>query len=227
MKNKNIFLALDTKDVNKALDIAQQVKDSIAGIKLGLEFFSATGPEGIKTLSQLKLPIFLDLKYLDIKNTIIKSIKSLEGLPVKYLSIHTFSGKETLIEAKKTASQLSQPIKLLGITILTSFSEKNLSEIGFNNSINQQVEILAKLAQTAELDGIVCSPHEIKLVKKICKNMEIFTPGIRIKQNQDDQKRTMTPVEALEAGASFLVIGRPITDGNPKKNIESIINSLS
>ena len=227
MKNKNIFLALDTKNINEALDIAKQVKDSVAGIKLGLEFFSATGPDGVKKISKLNIPIFLDLKYLDIKNTIIKSIKSLEGLPIKYLSIHTLNGKETLIEAKKTANELKQPIKLLGITILTSFSEKNLSEIGFNNSMNQQVEILATLAQTAKLDGIVCSPHEISFVKNICKNMEIFTPGIRLKKNEDDQKRVMTPAEALKAGASFLVIGRPITDGNPKKNIESIINSLS
>ena len=226
MKNKNIFLALDTKNINEALDIAKQVKDSVAGIKLGLEFFSATGPDGVKKISKLNIPIFLDLKYLDIKNTIIKSIKSLEGLPIKYLSIHTLNGKETLIEAKKTANELKQPIKLLGITILTSFSEKNLSEIGFNNSMNQQVEILATLAQTAKLDGIVCSPHEIDKVKKIAGNkLIIVTPGIRQLSyiKNDDQKRFMSPAKAVKLGADYLVIGRPISKSlDPLNEIKKI-----
>ena len=226
MKNKNIFVALDTQKVSEALEIANQIKEYIAGVKLGLEFFSKNGPEGIKSLANF--PIFLDLKFLDIKNTVIKAIESLDGLPIKYLSIHTLNGRETLLEAKKKASELAKPIRLLGITILTSFSEKTLQEIGVKNSIPEQVAKLAQLAKETNLDGIVCSPHEVKKIKNICKKMEIFTPGIRINTiNNDDQKRIMTPKEALNEGTTYLVMGRSITVGNPLENIKKIINSLN
>ena len=226
MKNK-IFVALDTDKINEALNIVNDIKDYIAGIKLGLEFFTKNGPKGIETFSSLNIPIFLDLKFLDIKNTVIKSIKTLEGLPVEYLSIHLLNGKDTLLEAKKTVNEFSKPIKLLGITILTSFSEKNLKEIGINNSLNKQIDMLTNLAITTGLDGIVCSSNEIKLVKKIYRDLEVFVPGIRLKKNDDDQKRTATPLQAINNGADFLVIGRPITIGNPLKNIKEIINSLN
>ena len=227
MKNK-IFVALDTDKINEALNIVNDIKDYIAGIKLGLEFFTKNGPKGIEAFSSLNIPIFLDLKFLDIKNTVIKSIKTLEGLPVDYLSIHLLNGKDTLLEAKKTVNEFSKPIKLLGITILTSFSEKNLKEIGINNSLSEQVNILSKLAKITGLDGIVCSPHEVKKVKSICGKMEIFTPGIRIdKIDNDDQKRIMTPAKAIEQGATYLVMGRSITEGKPLENIKIIINSLN
>jgi len=227
VKNK-IFVALDTDKINEALNIVNDIKDYIAGIKLGLEFFTKNGPKGIEAFSSLNIPIFLDLKFLDIKNTVIKSIKTLEGLPVDYLSIHLLNGKDTLLEAKKTVNEFSKPIKLLGITILTSFSEKNLKEIGINNSLSEQVNVLSKLAKITRLDGVVCSPHEVKKVKNICEKMEIFTPGIRIdKINNDDQKRIMTPAKALEQGATYLVMGRSITEGKPLENIKKIINSLN
>jgi len=227
VKNK-IFVALDTDKINEALNIVNDIKDYIAGIKLGLEFFTKNGPKGIEAFSSLNIPIFLDLKFLDIKNTVIKSIKTLEGLPVDYLSIHLLNGKDTLLEAKKTVNEFSKPIKLLGITILTSFSEKNLKEIGINNSLSEQVNILSKLAKITGLDGIVCSPHEVKKVKSICGKMEIFTPGIRIdKIDNDDQKRIMTPAKAIEQGATYLVMGRSITEGKALENIKIIINSLN
>ena len=227
MKNK-IFVALDTDKINEALNIVNDIKDYIAGIKLGLEFFTKNGPKGIEAFSSLNIPIFLDLKFLDIKNTVIKSIKTLEGLPVEYLSIHLLNGKDTLLEAKKTVNEFSKPIKLLGITILTSFSEKNLKEIGINNSLSEQVNVLSKLAKITRLDGIVCSPHEVKKVKSICGKMEIFTTGIRIdKIDNDDQKRIMTPAKAIEQGATYLVMGRSITEGKALENIKIIINSLN
>lgn len=228
MKNKKIFCAIDTKNAEEALNLGKKIKDYIGGIKLGLEFFSANGPEGIKKLSKLNLPIFLDLKFFDIKNTVIKSIESLDGLPINYLSIHILNGKNTLEEAMQKISELSLPFKLLGITIPTSFSKKTLEEVGINNSVNQQVALLAKLAKETKLDGVVCSPNEIKAVKNICHDMEIFTPGIRLDENtKDDQERVASPKYALNSGADFLVIGRPITKGNPVENIKKIINSIN
>ena len=224
---KKIFVALDTEEISKGLNILKDIKDYIAGIKLGLEFFTKNGPKAIEAFSVFNLPIFLDLKFFDIKNTVIKAIKTLDGLPVNYLSIHLLNGKDTLLEAKKTVNKFSKPIKLLGITILTSFSEKNLKEIGINNSLNKQIDMLTNLAITTGLDGIVCSSNEIKLVKKIYHDLEVFVPGIRLKKNDDDQKRTATPLQAINSGADFLVIGRPITIGNPLKNIKEIINSLN
>jgi len=224
---KRIFVAIDTSEIKKALIITKKLKKYIAGVKLGLEFFTKNGPEGIKAIAKNRVSIFLDLKLFDIKNTVIKTIKTLDGLPVNYLSIHLLNGRSTLIEARKTAKKFSKPIKLLGITVLTSFSKKNLKEIGINNSINKQVSILTKLAKTAKLDGIVCSAHEIKLVKNILKNKEIFVPGIRPKKQRDDQKRIVTPIEAVNKGANYLVIGRPITKGNPLKNIKKIIKTLN
>lgn len=224
---KKIFVALDTSDIDDALNITKDLKDYISGIKLGLQFFSKNGPGGIKAFSEFKIPIFLDLKFFDITNTVTNAIKSLDGLPISYTSIHLSSGMETLLAAKKVADSLSKPIKLLGISVLTSFSEKNLSEVGVKNSVEQQVDILAQLAKDARLHGIVCSSHEIKKIRNICKEMEIFVPGIRLEQNKDDQKRVVTPREAIDSGADYLVIGRPITTGNPLENIKKIINSLS
>ena len=223
---KKIFVALDNSEIKDALSITNEIKNYIAGIKLGLEFFTKNGPKGVESFSNLNIPIFLDLKFFDIKNTVIKAIKTLDGLPINYLSIHLLNSKDTLLEAKNLVDNFSYPIKLLGITILTSFSEKNLKEIGINNSLNKQIDILTNLAKTTGLDGVVCSSNEIKLVKKICRDLEVFVPGIRLKESADDQKRTSTPLQAINNGADFLVIGRPITVGNPLKNIKKIIDTL-
>ena len=224
---KKIFVALDTDKINEALNITKEIKDYIAGIKLGLEFFSKNGPEGVKAFSYFNIPIFLDLKLFDIRNTIVKTIKSLDTLQINYLSIHLMNGEDALKAAKKASLELSKPIKLLGVSILTSFSDDNLNEVGINNSINQQVNKLTKIAKKVGLDGIVCSAHEIKLVKNIAKDIEIFVPGIRLKKEQDDQKRIVAPIEAINNGADYLVIGRPITIGNPLENIKEIIKTLN
>jgi orotidine-5'-phosphate decarboxylase len=222
-----IFVALDTGDINQALNIAKEIKNYISGVKLGLEFFTKNGRKGIETFSKLNIPIFLDLKFFDIKNTVIKAIKTLDGLPINYLSIHLLNGKDTLIEAKKTVNSFTNPIRLLGVTVLTSFSDENLKEVGINNSSLNQVSLLADLAKISKIDGIVCASNEIKTIKNISSNFEIFVPGVRLKENDDDQKRISTPLQAIKNGADFLVIGRPITKGDPLKNIKEIINSLN
>ena len=224
---KKIFVALDNSEISNALNIAKEIKDYIAGIKLGLEFFTKNGPKGIEAFSEFNIPIFLDLKFYDIKNTVVKTIKTLDGLPINYLSIHLLNGKDTLLEAKKTVDSFARPIKLLGITILTSFSETDLKGVGIDNSVSKQVSLLANLAKKTGLDGVVCSFNEIKLVKGIGGGLEIFVPGIRLKKNDDEQKRTASPQQAINSGADFLVIGRPITIGEPIKNIKKIINSLN
>ena len=157
----------------------------------------------------------------------MKTIKSLDTLQINYLSIHLMNGEDALKAAKKASLELSKPIKLLGVSILTSFSDENLNEVGINNSINQQVNKLTKIAKKVGLDGIVCSAHEIKLVKNIAKDIEIFVPGIRLKKEHDDQKRIVAPIEAINNGADYLVIGRPITIGNPLENIKEIIKTLN
>ena len=226
MKYNSIYCALDTKDVEQALEIGNQIKKYVGGIKVGLEFFTANGPDGIKKLSQLSLPIFLDLKLFDIPNTIENTIESLKNLSIKYLSIHLLSGKETLLRARKTVEQTS--IKLLGVSILTSMNQKNINEIGFTKSLENHVEALAKLAAETKIHGIICSPQDIKKIKNICDGMEIVTPGIRTeKVANDDQKRIMTAKEALNEGATILIIGRPITEGNVEHNIKKIISSLN
>tara|TARA_Y100000590_G_scaffold468969_1_gene654158 strand:- start:5512 stop:6192 length:681 start_codon:yes stop_codon:yes gene_type:complete len=224
---KKIFVALDNSEIKDALSIVSEIKNYIAGIKLGLEFFTKNGPKGIESFSKFNIPIFLDLKFFDIKNTVTKAIKTLDGLPINYLSIHLLNSKDTLLEAKDVVDKFSYPIKLLGITVLTSFSEKNLKEVGINNSVNKQIDLLTNLAKDTGLDGIVCSSNEVQLVKKICRDLEVFVPGIRLKKKDDDQKRIATPLEAVKNGADFLVIGRPITIGNSLKNIKEIINSIS
>ena len=226
MKKKNIFVSIDNSDIGESLEIISQIKDSIAGIKIGIEYLS-NGLEGVKALSKYNLPIFYDCKFFDIKNSVVKAIKALKNLPnISYLTIHLLNGKETLIEAKKAADQLS--IKLIGISVLTSFSNENLKNLGFSSTVNIQVQKLAQLAAKIKLHGIVCSAHELSIVKKISPNLVCFTPGIRLSSSKIfEQKRIATPKEAIDKGSDYLIIGRPITIGDPKKNIEKILNSIN
>ena len=226
MKKKNIFVSIDNSDIGESLEIISQIKDSIAGIKIGIEYLS-NGLEGVKALSKYNLPIFYDCKFFDIKNSVVKAIKALKNLPnISYLTIHLLNGEETLIASKKAADQLS--IKLIGISVLTSFSNENLKNLGFSSTVNIQVQKLAQLAAKIKLHGIVCSAHELSIVKKISPNLVCFTPGIRPSSSKIfEQKRIATPKEAIDKGSDYLIIGRPITIGDPKKNIEKILNSIN
>ena len=228
--NKNIFVACDTvnpKQIKKIIKDTQTKKLRI-GYKLGLEFFySRSGRSFLSKIDNDKI-IFLDLKLNDIPNTCASAVNALKDLKnIKYLTAHIAGGYEMLKAIKKSARKINKKLKILGVTVLTSLSNKGLKKIGHTKSIKKLVAQQARLAKSAGLDGIVCSGHEAKIIRKICKKMEIVTPGIRLTGNKtQDQKRVMTPKEAFNNGATSIVVGRSITRGNIKKNIQKIIKSL-
>ena len=170
--------------------------------------------------------IFLDLKLKDIPNTVYKTIKSLKDISPDYLTIHAAGGLEMMKAAKKAQSETNKKLKILAVTILTSLTNKDLKQMGSNANIETQVKKLAQTAKLAKIHGIVCSAHEIKKVKQVSKNFEIVVPGIRLTNKVQDQKRVMSPKQALKLGATHLVIGRDLTKGNPKTNIKKVLNAL-
>ena len=226
---KKIFVACDTKNSNEIKNIFRKTenKNFLVGYKIGLEFFYSKN--GISFLKKNnKKIIFLDLKLNDIPNTCAAAIESLKDLKnIKYITAHINGGFDMLLAIKKATKKINKKIKILGVTVLTSLSSKSLKKIGYTKKINKIVIQQAKLAKSAGLDGIICAGHEAKLVKKICKKMEIITPGIRLSgEKTQDQKRVMTPKKAFDNGATAIVIGRSITKGNIKKNIQKLIKSL-
>ena len=224
MTNKNIFVACDVSSQKEILDLLGLIHEDISGIKIGLQYITQRSPEEIRELSKFNKPIFYDGKFFDIKNTLVESIKSLKDLNVKYATVHLLNG----LDALKAANQAAQDINLnlLGVSILTSFGDEDLEKLGFNNKVEDQVKKLIKIAMEANLYGVICSPREIKMIKKIAPNLKCFTPGIRMGEVKDDQKRTMNANEAIKEGSDCLIIGRPITKGNPKENIKNILSSI-
>jgi orotidine-5'-phosphate decarboxylase len=229
-----IICAIDTGDLAAANQLCKDIAPHVGMIKLGLEFFMAHGPQGVRALEQHRLPIFLDVKLHDIPNTVSKAIKSLSTLPLSIITIHTAGGREMMRSAaqiaKEEADKLNKPAPLIiGITVMTSLDESDLQSIGVEASALQQVERLAKLAHLSSLDGVVCSAHEVTAVKHYCgREFITVVPGIRpITAALNDQKRVLTPTDALAKGADYLVIGRPITnDPNPALAAKKIKESL-
>ena len=222
MKNK-IFIACDSNNVYRIKKIIRDSKSDkiFIGYKFGLEFINSKN--GRKFISNLKNEIiFGDYKIHDIPNTCASTIKSVRDLKFNYITIHISSG----LNALKAARKISGKTKLVGVTILTSLDDHALKEIGFNKDVKKLVQQQAKLASRANLDAIVCSAQEAKIVKKVFKK-EIITPGIRFSSNINDQKRTLTPKQAYRNGADWLVIGRDITKGNIKKNVQTLIDHLN
>ena len=223
MKKNKIFVACDNTNILKIKNIIQKTNISKLkiGYKFGLEFLNSKN--GRNFISKLKNKIiFADLKLHDIPNTCVSAIKAIKDLKINYLTIHISSGFEALRSAKKVSGN----IKLVGVTILTSLDNKALKEIGFNKDVKKLVLQQAKLASKAKLDAIVCSAQEVNIVKKVFKK-EIITPGIRFDSKVNDQKRTLTPRQAYKNGSDWLVIGRPITKLNIKKNIQTLIDHLN
>ena len=223
--NKNIFVACDVSSQKEILELLTKIHDKISGIKIGLQYITKHSPKDIKELSKFKKPIFYDGKFFDIKNTLIESIKSLKDLNISYATVHLLNGLDALKAANEVANNIN--IKLLGVSVLTSFGNKDLDQLGFKDHVSDQVLRLIKIAYKANLYGVVCSPLEVKMIKKIAPDLKCFTPGIRQNENKDDQKRTMDAKQALELGSDCLIIGRPITKGDPKKNIKEILTSLN
>ena len=223
MKKSKIFVACDSSNISKIREIISKTQNSKIkiGYKFGLEFLNSKS--GRPFLSKLKnKTIFADLKLHDIPNTCVSTVKAIKDLKINYLTIHISSG----LEALKATKKVSGKIKLVGVTILTSLDNKALKDIGFNKDLKKLVLHQARIANRAKLDAIVCSAHEVKLVKKVFKK-EIITPGIRFNSKSNDQKRVLTPKQAYKNGSDWLVMGRPITKGNIKKNIQNLIDHLS
>jgi len=224
MKNKNIFVACDVSSQKEILDLLELIHKDISGIKIGLQYITQRSPEEIRELSKFKKPIFYDGKFFDIKNTLIESVKSLEQLNVNYATVHLLNGLEALEAANQSAQKIN--INLLGVSVLTSFSDGDLTSLGFKDKVEDQVLRLVKIAKDSNLYGVICSPLEIKMIKQIAPKLKCFTPGIRMSDDIDDQKRTMSANDAIKAGSDCLIIGRPITKGDPKKNIQNILLSI-
>ena len=223
MKKYKVFVACDNSNISTIQKIINQTNISKIkiGYKFGLEFINSKN--GRHFVSKLKnKTIFVDLKLHDIPNTCISTIKAIKDLKVDYLTIHISSGLEALRASKKNSGKT----KIIGVTTLTSLDNKSLKEIGYNKSVRKLVIHQAKLASKANLDALVCSPHEVREVKKIFKK-EVITPGIRLNTKNYDQKRVLTPKRAFLNGATGVVIGRSITKGDIKNNIQKLIKSLN
>jgi orotidine-5'-phosphate decarboxylase len=227
---KKIFIACDTTNIPTIKKIISNTKTNklIIGYKFGLEFFySKLGRSFINNLKN-KI-VWLDLKLKDIPNTVSSAIYALKDIKnARYLTIHASGGLEMMKVAKQAANKTNKKLKVLGVTVLTSFSETAIKQTGHTRKINTIVIQQAKLAKQAGLDGIICSGYEAKLIKKVCRGMEIITPGIRLAgDTNQDQKRVMTPEDAFNNGATGIVIGRSITQGNIKYNLQKLISSLN
>ena len=223
MRKNKVFIACDSDNIKKITKIINTTKNSKLkiGYKFGLEFLNSK--HGRKFISKLKNEIiFGDYKFSDIPNTCFSAVKSIKDLNFNYITVHVSSGLESLVATKKAAGKT----KVVGVTVLTSLNEHSLKEIGYNKQIKKLVYHQAKLAKKANLDAIVCSGQEVQIVREVFKK-EIITPGIRLNSLNHDQKRVLTPSQAYKNGSDWLVIGRPITKGNIKKNIQTLIDHLN
>ncbi len=227
MTKNPIFCAIDTNDINKANSLISDVLPYIGGIKIGLEFFTSLGIEGIEEIKKYNKPLFIDLKLYDIPNTVTAALKNILALKPEYTTLHISGGRRMLENCVEEKFKANSVTKLIGVTMLTSFDDKEINEIGIDKNVEENVNLLSGLAENCKLDGIVCSPHEISHIKSNFK-LEVIAPGIRMNETQsDDQKRTLTAKEALKAGADILVIGRPITQAeSPSDAARSIYESV-
>ena len=220
-----IYLALDLPRLDAAVALAQKVKGHVGGLKLGLEFFCAHGHHGVHEVAKVGLPIFLDLKLHDIPNTVAGAMQSIHVLQPAIVTVHAAGGRAMMEDAKAAAGE---GCKVVAVTVLTSLDEADLAATGVNGSPHDQVERLAALAKSAGLDGIVCSGNEVKTARRAWANGFFVVPGIRPAEgNGGDQKRVMTPRKAMDAGASILVIGRPVTGAaDPDEALRAIAATL-
>jgi orotidine-5'-phosphate decarboxylase len=229
-----IIVALDLPTPEEALKLTEQLAKVVGGFKIGSELFTSGGPDIVRRIRALGSPVFLDLKFHDIPNTVAKAVASAVRLDVQMLTVHITGGREMVRAAEQAAQESAwqlghSPPLVLGVTILTSLDTHSLSELGFDPNVSRQVRRLANMANKAGLRGLVCSPLELaELRQMVPTSMQLVTPGIRLDSDPlDDQKRKLTPREAIHAGATWLVIGRPIyTSDNPRETAERILQSI-
>ena len=218
-----IIVAIDETTFERASEVIEHLDSKKCMVKIGSVAFNAMGHKIISFASEKGFEIFLDLKLHDIPNTVKKSIQGLISLPINMLTIHTSGGKDMMLAAMEAVS--GSQIKVFGVTALTSLNNDDTKHI-FQRTPSEQVNAMLDLAESAGIDGVVCSPHELKLVKKRSTLLSI-TPGIRLQDSNDDQKRVMTPKEAIDLGADYLVIGRPITESDDiSESLDEIYSSI-
>ena len=223
-----IILALDTTNLEKAISITKKIKDKIFTVKLGLEFFNAHGKKGVKKINDLGVTnLMLDLKLKDIPQTVYKAIKALDDIRFGFLTIHGQGGKSMIDEAKKAAKEIKSKPSIMIVTILTALNDNDLKDMGNNNTVVEQVEKLANVAKEMKV-GVICSGHEAKIVRKIIgPDLLIFTPGIRMNNdNRDDQKRVCTPMESIKNGSNKIIMGRSLMKGNIEENLNQVETSI-
>ena len=224
-----IILALDTVDLKEAISTTQKIKNKIFTVKLGLEFFSAHGKEGIKKFNEIGINnLMLDLKLKDIPETVYKAIKALDDIKFSFLTIHGQGGKSMIDAAKRAAKEIKSTPDIMMVTILTALSDDDLKYMGNTSTVTQQVKKLAEIAKEMSV-GVVCSGQEAKIVRDIIgSDLLIFTPGIRMNKNDDknDQKRICTPAESIKNGANKIIMGRSLIKGNIEENVDKVSNSI-
>ncbi len=227
----DLILALDVPTREDAAPLLRQLRGSLRWVKIGLQMFTAYGPDYVRAVADEGFNIFLDLKLHDIPNTVAKAVESLAPLPIGMLTLHAAGGREMMVAARAAQQQTKPGLLLLGVTVLTSMDGPGLVEIGVAATPDAQVSILGRLAATAGLRGLVCSPLEVSLLRnQLPADIQLVTPGIRPagESGGDDQKRIMTPAQAARAGASYIVVGRPILKApDPAAAARSILAELS
>ena len=219
-KFKRVFLALDTNNIQSAEKLVKLLKNDLAGLKIGKELFSYYGPNLIKKFKKYKLPIFLDLKFHDIPTTVYKAVKVVDSLKVNYLSIHSLGGNN-MINAATKASNFT---KILSVSLLSHHDQKSINDIGIKQPIQNQIKKLILNALKNNVFGLILAPKDLDIARKIKKKIIIFVPGIRGKKNRkDEHKRSLDPLTAIKKGATYIIIGRPITKSkNPKETLKLI-----
>ena len=226
MSKNPIYCAIDTSSIDETIIIIEQIAPHIGGIKLGLEFFTSCGVSGIEKVAKYEIPLFLDFKLYDIPNTVKKSLRNILSFNPSYTTLHVLGGSDMLKECVNVKQELNSKTNLIGVTMLTSFDDNSINEVGIAGSVHKNVENLSKLAFNCGVDGIVCSPMEIRKVKDTYESkLKLVVPGIRNDRDKsDDQKRTLTAKEAIDLGADIIVIGRPITSAKSPENAAQIFH---
>ena len=223
-----IILALDTTNLDEAINIAKTIKDKIFTVKLGLEFFNAHGKVGVKKFNEIGITnLMLDLKLKDIPETVYKAIKALDNIKFGFITIHGQGGKAMIEKAKKAVNEIKSRPKIMMVTILAVLNNDDLKATGNSNTVEEQVGKLAEVAKEMNV-GVVCSGHEAKNVRKVIgPDLLIFTPGIRMtNDDKDDQKRICTPIESIKNGSDKIIMGRSLIKGNIEENLNRVLTSL-